>query len=292
MSIFTRLNVLVAAAIMLIMGFIFVLEGLSDEKDALIIEYREVARHENIANRLQANLLQKRVNLLLYATSGKQQFINKIAKNDELITQFTKDARANSIASDAELTQIEADLVSYKTAQAIYLSNLAAIVLHASQAADSLKGIHAHNARDEQLHGLIAEQLQSFITNPRSFEFIQPLIAAFERDLANDYHFKADEPDLNEKIRQNLHQIELSVARARQASVTLRSIGTPLSNTIENLKLELKKRQDTLGPQLKEKIATTEQLTTTAVVIIAVIFIVIVIVARVKLLGQIGRAHV
>ena len=80
MSIFTRLNALIVAAILIMVVTVLLLRAQIVEQDAMTVEYRQIAMKENIANRLQANLFKKRISLLLYATSGNSQIIDRIEK--------------------------------------------------------------------------------------------------------------------------------------------------------------------------------------------------------------------
>lgn len=290
MSIFTRLNALIVAAILIMVVTVLLLRAQIVEQDEMTVEYRQVAMKENIANRLQANLFKKRISLLLYATSGNSQIIDRIEKIDSLIAQFMGDLRAQSVADEATLLQIETKMATYIKAQVVYLTQLEAIIRHANLAAEAVANISVHDQVDQKLHDLIVSELSALSTNPRSFELFDSLKTSIGRFVLEDNHTQPTDQPWLEQLMQSMGVMSRSIEQANEAASVLRATGEPLSKIIEDVKIRLKKQQDTLGPALREKIAATERLIQRATAVLVVLLLVMLIIARSKLLSPLKQA--
>ena len=276
MSIFTRLNVLIVAAILIMLVTFLLLRAQIIEQDAMTFEYRQIAMKENIANRLQANLFKKRISLLLYATSGSSQIIDRIEKVDSLIAQSMGDLSAQSVADKATLLQIETKMATYINAQEVYLTQLEDIIRHANLAAEAVANMSVHDQADQTLHDLIVSDLSALSANPRSFDFLDGLKDSVKSSVFNDKHTKPTDQPWLEQLTQSMGVLSRSIEQAREVASVLRATGEPLSKTIEDVKLRLKKQQDTLGPALREKIAATERLIQIATALLVVLLLVMV----------------
>ena len=256
MSIFTRLNALIIVGILIIMATVFLLRGQISVQDAMTVEYRQIAIKENIANRLQANLFKKRINMLLYVTSGADKFIDRVEDVDPIIARLMADLRAQSVTDETTLLQIEEGMEAYTKAQEFYLTQLETINHHATLAAKVIGDTPPHDEADQKTHELILSELLALAANPQSYDFIDGLVESIKRQMLEHEHEHEHE---HEQLTQSLTMLTRSVEQANEAAGALRLTAGPLSKIIEDVKLGLKQQQDTLGPALREKIAATER---------------------------------
>ena len=78
MSIFTRLTLFIALAVIAIATFIVFTANQISEQDKLTLDYRELARKENAINRIQANILKQRIASLDYRKTSDKKALDKI----------------------------------------------------------------------------------------------------------------------------------------------------------------------------------------------------------------------
>ena len=107
MSIFTRLTLFIALAVIAIASLIFFTAIQISEQDKLTLDYRELARKENAINRIQANTLEKRVAALAYRKNSDKEALDPLAQRDKIINEQIALARELNAASSTTLDKIE-----------------------------------------------------------------------------------------------------------------------------------------------------------------------------------------
>ena len=121
MSIFTRLNLIIALALFSLIVFIVIVDQNLRTQDKLTIEYRQVARQENTLNRLQANVLEERVAALSYLMSGNVATLEQVNLREKIIREQLTQARGLNAAPTATLDKLEALERQYDKARKGYV---------------------------------------------------------------------------------------------------------------------------------------------------------------------------
>ena len=85
MSIFTRLYLFIALAVIAIASLIVFTTYQISEQDQLTLDYGELARKENAINRIQANTLEKRVAALIYRKTSDKEALDPLAQRNKII---------------------------------------------------------------------------------------------------------------------------------------------------------------------------------------------------------------
>ncbi len=87
MSIFTRLNLFIALAIISVIAFVAIDDQNLRLQDKLTTEYRQVARQENTLNRLQANVLEERVALQIFRKTYDNSYLLEAQRREKIVRE-------------------------------------------------------------------------------------------------------------------------------------------------------------------------------------------------------------
>lgn len=281
---------LVAAfASVLSLLLIVALEGFLTLKDSSkgFGEYREMARDTNLAGRLQANMLIVRMSVKNYLISGSEQalktFNNRWEKMSEFQAQAQEEIQAPNRAE--KIDKIEEALEKYRAGfeQVIVLKetrnklvnkvlnikgpvmekSLTEIMVSANRDGDLTA---AYYAGLSMKHLLLARlYMAKFLdTNEKAavdrvkeeFGKMSDNVGVLEAELQNTQRRKLlsmviESRQAYEKAFDEL--VDTIFKRNQIISGTLDSIGPVIADTVEEVKLDIKKVQDEIGPRLQSK---------------------------------------
>ena len=141
MSIFTRLNLFIALAIIAVIAFVAIVDQNLRLQDKLTEEYRQVARQENTLNRLQANVLEERVAALAFRKTSDLTVLEQISARKKIVREQLSQARALNAAPTATLDKLQALERQYDKARKGYVNAINQIQA-AAQEAITLEASH------------------------------------------------------------------------------------------------------------------------------------------------------
>ena len=255
MSIFTRLNLIIALALFSLIVFIVIVDQNLRTQDKLTIEYRQVARQENTLNRLQANVLERCVAALGYRMSGNVATLEQVNLREKIIREQLTQARGLNAAPTATLDKLEALERQYDKARKGYVDAINHIQVAAKEAI-SLEVSHEHTSMQEMLLDDLTDSLAVLVRFPTYNSPVKALDEELERLLAFPEHSNVEH---FEQLAAFITRIQEQYVVSQQHITTMDSIGPELSRLVENAKLELIDKQNTLGPQLSAKIEQVNQ---------------------------------
>lgn len=290
-------------------------------------EYRRLAIETNTAGRIQANMLQARIDVKNFLETGEEKFADKYKVDEQQMTAFVKEIKALEFDENDEddiqrlndINTVETKIKDYDTAfkrvQVLYeerddlvynnldvngfnmREDLTEIMKSAYEDEDATAAYFAGRIQEHVLLGrlymvkyldtndledvnrakkeLNGNDIKSLITTLDS-ELVNPR----RRRLFNDFkNHKALYLDNIDKI------IEVITERNNIIETQLDVIGPDVAGIIEDVKLNVKKEQDELGPQLQSSNAATIII----VISIAVGSILIAIIIMIILLRSVNK---
>ena len=253
MSIFTRLNLFIALAIIAVIAFVVIVDQNLRLQDKLTEEYRQVARQENTLNRLQANILEERVAALAYRKKGDLTALEQISARDKIIREQLSQARALNAAPTATLDKFEALERQYDNARKGYVTAINQIQA-AAQEAITLEASHKHTAMQKMLHDNLMDSLAVLVRFPTYNSPVKALAEEFYR-----LHPSSAAGQAEQQLPALITRIQEQQALSQQHIKTMDLIGPSLSQLVETAKLELIDKQNTLGPQLSNEVDRVKQ---------------------------------
>lgn len=256
MSIFTRLNLFIALAIIAVIAFVLIVDQNLHLQDKLTEEYRLVARQENTLNRLQANILEERVAALAFRKTGDLTALEQISARKKIIREQLSQARALNAAPAATLDNFEALERQYEKARKGYVDAINQIQA-AAQEATTLEADHKHTAMQKRLSDDLKDSLKVLVRFPTYNSPVKALTEEFDRLLAT--HPSSAIEQAEQQLAALITRIQEQYALSQQHITTMDLIGPSLSQLVETAKLELIDKQNTLGPQLNNEVDRVKQ---------------------------------
>ncbi|EAT17097.1 HAMP domain-containing protein [Desulfuromonas acetoxidans] len=278
-------------------------------------EYRAMARDTNLAGRVQANLLMVRMNVKDYIITASEEDFSDYEKYWQKTATFMASAQKEiQVPQRAELIdRIDDELQSYNKAfHAVvdYIhkrNNLVHNVMagRAPAIEQDLTAILTSAKRDDDITAAYgaALVLRNFLlatfyaeefldTNNQSeiehvkkeFSEMSTMLEELDRELQNPQRRELlDNVIRDKKAYQQAFDEVVTIIGARNTLIheKLDVIGPEIAHMIEQVKLDIKKEQDTLGPELQDKNQHAVTLIVTLVILSVVVgFIATVILVR------------
>ena len=276
---------------------------LSESSDGFT-HYRDLARATNLDGRIQANLLLTHIGAISYTTSGTElslsQYNERLANLHEFIEKAEEEISNSKRAS--LLPQIKKNLVAYNNSfndfkaqknietesldkvlknGEIILSGLSTLLESAKEREDSFMMAMVEKSIAALYKARLANAF--FIYKSKSEEDAYKAIAEFDNfkntliEIQNVLYSPADLGLINE-LNENNKQYVSNTKNIIQAAVgqaaakkSLDKIGPEIARLIEDMKIEVMKTQDSLGPRMQASIksaSTTMTITSVATLLI------------------------
>jgi len=249
MSIFTRLYLFIALAVIAISSLIVFTTYQISEQDQLTLDYRELARKENAINRIQANILKQRIGSLDYRKTSDKKALDQTEQYDLIIHQQIALARELNAASSTQLDLIENLEAQYEAALTGY-----------SQALDQIQAIAILTFKEREhkhlpIIGDLIEDLHRHFRTLSRFPSYNSPVKALQSELdAIIARATTTERTYIAQYQTAITDIQKQHAISQQHIQTMDSIGPKVSTLIEEIKLALLDEQNTLGSKLTDSV--------------------------------------
>jgi two-component system, sensor histidine kinase and response regulator len=284
----SRRLVLGFAALLLLLVLVSAISYLIiDNSSSGFTRYREMARDSNLSGRLQANMLMVRMNVKDFIITGSykdlQEYADYYRKMSDFLaesqTEITDPERAKQIdlVSEHLKEYVEAfdEVVDYRQRRndAVFKvldvrgpymeANLTAIMTSAEESDDMAAAYHAGLAMK---HLLLARlYVAKFLVNNdqrsvdrvlREFISVQKRLDILDKELGNEHRREMrttvvlafdDYTEVFDEL------VEVIFARNEIIANTLDRLGPEIAKDVENVKLDIKGVQDSIGPQLQQR---------------------------------------
>ncbi|MDQ1338739.1 MAG: methyl-accepting chemotaxis protein [Campylobacterota bacterium] len=330
MNIKTKFTLSFAAIATLVAGMsIFIVSGIGKSSDGFT-SYREIARDSVLASRVQANMLMVRMNVKDYLEGKSQKDIDEFNhyydETTELINEAIKDIQAPSRAPDVK--KIADDLIQYKKE----FHNVIALFKERDEIVENNLDVNGKNI--EKLLTAVMESAQKDGDAKSALDVAKDiktlllarlntskfLLSNSDSDIDRVYkEFSSLSANLvetrngieNQQRRKQLEEaVELievykngvskinSVVRTRNDIIDnkLNVIGPDIAKLSEDVKLSIKKDQDTIGPMVASQNSQIKGISVTVGVLITlfIVFLSVYMVSRalirpLKLLEELTR---
>ena len=255
MSIFTRLNLFIALAVFSVIAFVVFVEQNLSVQDKLTLEYRLVAQQENTLNRLQANVLEERVAALAFRSSSNFKTLDEMSLRESNIREQLAQARALKAAPVTILNEFNQLERKFDAARIAYIEAVSQIQ-GAAKDAITLGVDHEHSPLQDALHDDLKDSFAVLARFPTYNSPVKALEEELDRLIAT---YEQQELKHTEQLASLITHIQEQHAVSQEHIKAMDSVGPTLSRLVEKAKLELIDRQNTLGPQLNQKVAQVHQ---------------------------------
>ena len=255
MSIFTRLNLFIALAVFSVIAFVVFVEQNLSVQDKLTLEYRLVAQQENTLNRLQANVLEERIAALAFRNSSNFKTLDEMSLRESNIREQLAQARALKAAPVTILNEFNQLERKFDAARIAYIEAVSQIQ-GAAKDAITLGVDHEHSPLQDALHDDLKDSFAVLARFPTYNSPVKALEEELDRLIAT---YEQQELKHTEQLASLITHIQEQHAVSQEHIKTMDSVGPTLSRLVEKSKLELIDRQNTLGPQLNQKVAQVHQ---------------------------------
>jgi len=249
--------------------------------------YREMARDSNLSGRLQANMLMVRMNVKDFIITGSYKDLQEYADYYRKMSGFLEEAqkeisdperaRQIDLVSDHLKEYVEAfdKVVDYRERRndAVFKvldvrgpymeSNLTAIMTSAEESDDMAAAFHAGLAMK---HLLLARlYVAKFLVNNdqrsvdrvnREFIAVEKRLSILDKELGNEHRreMHASVSLAFEDYTTTFAELSVIIfARNEIIKNTLDRLGPEVARDVENVKLDIKGVQDSIGPQLQAR---------------------------------------
>ncbi|MCG7562165.1 methyl-accepting chemotaxis protein [Pseudoalteromonas sp. McH1-42] len=266
------------------------------------VEYRTLARNANLSGRLQANLLMVRLNALKYLKEQSTTNINEFNERFDLLKELMDQAQAsisdtsyqsqlNNSASDIEeyrrafeqIVQLYAqrnDIVTNQLdVKGVQMRTILSDVINNAHQQNNNEALFAAARLQETLLLGRLYVVKFLVTNTdkdyqRAIEEFSQLAALLDEQ-AGAFAWQPVQGMLVEFLQHKLDYItavkavnQTILQRNQLISQKLNVIGPQVANTLEDIKLDIKNRQDELGPQAQSTSEQAVMLVTTVSVLV------------------------
>jgi hypothetical protein len=181
MSIFTRLNLFIALAIISVIAFVAIDDQNLRLQDKLTTEYRQVARQENTLNRLQANVLEERVALQIFRKTYDNSYLLEAQRREKIVREQLLLAFKLNAAPTATLNKFDTLERQYDKARKGYVQATIQVQAAAQQALNIVHHDHHHTSVLGVLLEDLSESLETLRQLPTENSLIEILDDECER---------------------------------------------------------------------------------------------------------------
>lgn len=254
--------------------------------------YREFAKDSNLAGRVEAHLLQARINVKNYIKTGKAEDLERFEKDWKEMKQLLQEAsrEIQKPERSAFISDIVKDEVSYyqgfeQVRNLIHTRNnlvfetmdtvgpkvrtdLIEIMETAKRDNDMTAAYHAGMAAQHLLLGrlyaakfLVDNSLETFGQSQEEFKALQASLATLDGELQNSQRRAAlkGAKEGSDSYNAALHQVKDTILERNDIiSNTLDKIGPRMTQSLEKTKYSVISGQDQLGPSLQSSLASSE----------------------------------
>lgn len=280
--------------VLLLITSVIAYQGLSKTYSGFV-EYRGLAKDTNLAGRVQANMLTMRLSVLSFLNTRSESSIEQFGQRRDKMETFLAEAKVEiQNPKRAQLvTEVTAEVDVYKkgfsdvvdlfadrnkvVANDLDPAGLAMreetteIINSAYNDGDADAAYYASRVQENLLLGRLYVT-KYLVTNAESdsTRALNELTVNMVKSL-NDLDGQIENPHRREllaKVRQQHQQyisafkdvVDIIKSRNDVINNTLNKVGPSVANKIEQVKLSVKKDQDTLGPQVQESASNTQNM--------------------------------
>jgi methyl-accepting chemotaxis protein len=312
-------------SLVLIITIVIAIEGLlslSNSSDGFV-EYRELAREANIAGRIQANLLESRLDGKKFLETGSQEALQSYNSASDLFLEIISDIDDDLFTEGTQIQQLEKikdDFIDYdeyfNQVVELYKNKneiLGILTLYGNSMLEDIDIIMDETYEDGNYEASFysAELLENSITvrlNTARYlvlgteEEYQSGLALFGNvmddlvaNLRNSLNNQIYIDHLNDYI-ENADQYEIAFIDLHTTNTDLNNIvdtyldiiGPAISDDIEDIKLDIQDIQNNLGPRLIKQNQDIMQLVIITSIVALVLAIIIIIVITLSITNTLG----
>lgn len=254
--------------------------------------YRELARASNLDGRIQANLLLTRIGAIAYTTAATEESLSQYKERVDKLQEFVGEAEENTHDSSraALLPEIKKNITAYSrtftefvTQKQIEEESLSKVLKSGEVIISGLNTLleSANEREDSFMTAMVQKSMATlykarltnayFIYKSKEETDAQKALTEFENfqktlnEIRNVLYSPADLGLINELTQSNEEYVNntrnIINAAVKQAAAKkkLDQIGPKIAELVEQMKIEVMKEQDTLGPRMQASIQSASQ---------------------------------